>query len=275
MPETDSRDVENAPAPAQHMKMPCSILGISADGKKQTRFNPAAAEPFSDADDVSTLATALDAGGALYALVWVRGGETGNQYIVSFDENDRYHSRVELDSQEIVAQQSEIFGSGEVLLRGRRTQPDGARVAVMAAGGGPLRDVVGLPTTVEEPTAAPISDHIVRGGDGRIYFAPEGDKWVYVIEPSGDSQQAFRLATMPRNCRLVDLKAAGQRLAATYYEARPGGGRSWIAVYDIATGERMDVYGPAPGSPVCYEHDGARDRFTVLRDGSRLVRVAP
>ena len=146
----------------------------------------------------------------------------------------------------------------------------------MSAGGSSLRDVVGLPIeALGDPTQPPGLDHVVRGGDGRIYFAPDGEDSVYVVGASGDSELAFRLAPAARNRQLVDLKAAGPRLAAIYYEERSGNGRSWMEVYDVAFGERVGVYGPATGWPVCYEYSGSQDRFTFLRDGNSLVKAAP
>jgi hypothetical protein len=276
VPELDPRDAKNAPAPPRYTKTPCDILGVSADAKKTTHFNPSSVTAFADADEVTTVATALDATGTLLALVWVRRGESGNQYIVPFDKSGGHRSVLKLDPLEMIVQGFEVFGSGEFLLRGRRVSPDGPRAAVMSGGGSTLRDVVGLPIeALDDPTQPPGLDHMVRGGDGRIYFAAHGEESVYAVGPSGDSELALRLVPAARNRRLVDLKAAGPRLAAIYYEERSGGGRSWMEVYDIALGERVGVYGPATGWPVCYEYSGSQDRFTFLRDGNSVVQAAP
>jgi hypothetical protein len=121
-----------------------------------------------------------------------------------------------------------------------------------------------------------LDDHLARGGDGRIYFVRGGEDSIDVIDASGNSEQAFKLAPMPRNRRLVELMAAGQRLAATYYEEQADDrGRHWIAVYDVLLGERLAVYGPAPGVPVCYQYNGRQDRFTLLKDGHSLVTASP
>jgi hypothetical protein len=71
--------------------------------------------------------------------------------------------------------------------------------------------------------------------------------------------------------------AAGPRLALVYYEPRPkqDSGRVSVVVYDVRLGERVAVYGPLSGAPLCYEVTGERDQFTVLKDGRFLVKLAP
>lgn len=87
----------------------------------------------------------------------------------------------------------------------------------MPAGGGSLRDVIGLPIDAGPDPAAPRPPihHLVRGGDGRIDFTAEGQKAVYVVDASGNAEYAFGL-TMPAGAQLLDMKASGWRLAVTY-----------------------------------------------------------
>jgi hypothetical protein len=281
VPGADARDLKNVPAPPRHVKTPSDILAVSADGKRTSVLSPRTIPAFADADEITTLGIAIDPSGTLLALVWVPRGEAGGRhYIVSFDKNGGYRSRLEIEPDEIAVGQFEVFGSGDFLLRGQRPYSEGVRVVVMSAGGGDLHDVVSLSNEHVKDLAATLtfsswSDHFVRGGDGRIYFVPAGEDSVHLIEASGNSQEVFKLAPMPRNRRrLVDLRAAGQRLAAIYFEERPQNkGRHWIAVYDVVLGERLAVYGPASGIPVRYEYSDGQDRFTLLKDGQYLVTV--
>lgn len=279
VPEADPRDAKNPSAPPLYPKKLGDILRISADGKKRTRFSPATVPALANADEITTVAMSLGPGGTLFALVWARRGEaSGGHYIVSFQETGQYRSHIEVDDDDMAVQRFEVFGSGEFLLRGVRFSGS-PRAAVMPASGGLLQDVVFLPAVDSEVAATPpkLSDHLGRGGDGRIYFVPEGEDSVHVIAPSGLSERAFRLAPVPRTWQLMDLKAAGSRLALMYFEERPGrdSGRVSIAIYDVHFGERLAVYGPVSGVPVCYESSGLQDQFTLLKDGRHLVRLSP
>jgi hypothetical protein len=274
VPEADPRDVKNAPAPPQYTKKPSDILRVSADGKKRIRFSPAAVPAFANAEEVNTIATALSPSGTLFALVWAPRGQAGSQHIVSFDETGQYRSQIEVNVEEMVVQGFEVFGSGEFLLWGTRPW-GGPRVSIMSGSSGDLlQDVVD-----EDSGRTPkVSNHVTRAGDGQIYFVPQGQESIHAVAPSGLSKYAFRLARVPRNWRLLDLKAAGpRRIAATYYEERPGqnSGRAWFAVYDALLGEQLAVYGPASGAPLCYEQSGRQDLFTVLKDARCLLRLSP
>ena len=278
VPEADPRDVKNKSAPPLYPRKLSDILRISADGRERKLFSLASVPALAKAQEISTVAMTLGPGGIPFALVWAQRGEaSGSHYIVSFEESGRYRSHVEVDGDEMAVQRFEVFGTGEFLLQGVRVWGD-SRVAVMPAGGGLLRDVDFLPEVDSEDagTQPRISEHLARGGDGRIYFVPEGKESIHVIEPSGLSEHAFRLAPVPRNWRLTDLKAVGPRLALIYYEERGREtGRAWIAIYDVRDGERRTVYGPALGLPVCYQHVGQQDQFTVLKDGRYLISLSP
>jgi hypothetical protein len=260
-------------------KKPSDILRLSADGKKSTLYTPASAPEFADADEVSTFATALDPAGKLWALIWAPRGDGGSQYITSFDESGRVGARIKVEDEDVVVQLFEVFGSGEFLLRGARSQPPGVRLAVMASGGGAPRDVYSRPEeSWNEKAAAPgVTSHMARGADGRVYFVAEAHDAIHVIEPSGESRRAFKLRAVPDNYRLVDLRAAGSRLAVVYFEGKPNeqGGRFWLATYEAALGTRVAVYGPAQGVPVCYQYSGSQDRFTVLMNERDMVTLAP
>jgi hypothetical protein len=213
----------------------------------------------------------------LFALVWATRGEIARYYIVAFDKKGNYASRQEIEPEEMSVGRFEVFGSGDFLLLGRRPNSNSTRLAVMSAGGGSLSDVMSSTTEDAEEGKAPPpfpGRHIARAGDGRIYFVPDGTEVVYFVEASGYSQEAFKLAPMPPRRKLVDLKATRQRLAAVYFEERPKDkGRLWMAVYDVARGERLAVYGPATGIPVHYEYRDGQDRFTLLKNGEDLVTV--
>jgi len=291
VPQVDARDSNRAPGSSQSRPRPPSeIVGVSADGKKVTHFDPGSAPVFVGADELRTVTTAVDSHGILFALVWgPRGQASGRQHIVSFDKSGRYVSRVEIESDEISVEQFEIFGTGEFLLRGVRNDASKVavvsggrfvpRLAVMSGGGAPLRDVLGLPDEAgpesskdPDPSAPPEFDYMIRGGDGRIYLARAGASFIYAIEASGQSQEAFPMARTPRNLRLAGLRASGGRLVATCRDERS---RWWMVVYDVALRERVGLYGPVDGQPICYEYTGSTDEFTFLRDGNKLVTLSP
>jgi hypothetical protein len=214
-------------------------------------------------------------------LVWTTRGEASSQYIVPFDRTGQARSHVRVDPEEIFVGGFEVFGSGEFLLEGfRKAGPDDqTRVTIMPAGGGSLHDVIAIPRDpLKEPTAqGKVAALRARGADGLVYFVPAGEDSVHVIEPSGESHVAFTLAKAPHKGELVDLKGAGSRLAAIYYEERPSGnksGRFWIAVYDSSLGQRVGVYGPVFSPPLCYQFDGRQDEFTVLKDTKYLVKMS-
>lgn len=279
-------------APARQAQFnPRDVLRVSADGKERATFSPAASPKFADADDVTTLAVAVDRDGVLYMLVWATWGEKSAQYISSFDHKGKHRSDLEVDSQQILVHQFEVFGSGEFLLRGRRTDTDEARLVVLSPEG-ILRDVVDHPTALlkePSPARAGAFEYMVRGDDGRIYVTQPGGRQegdvVYVLDALGQSTRAFKLAAMPNSRRLSMWQAAGDRLAATYLEesrsseAASGGhtGRWWIVVYgDVAGRARpQTIYGPAPGPPLCYQYEASRDTFTFLKDGASLVKMTP
>ena len=282
-------------APGHGQGGPRAVLRISADGQRRFSFDPAAVPEFASAHELHTIGFALGPDGGLFALVWYEMGGQSGQYILSFDKNGEYRSNFEVDSSEIVAQQLEVFGSGQFLLRGAR--PSGEpRLAILSATGGKLKDVVGwspLPKSLEEPSVKRgmvRRSQVARGDDGRIYLAEpdarEGMDAVYALGPHGQSQEIFTLRPMPDARELVGWKAAGGHFAAAYLRRDPqpdssssdGRGRYWIAVYDAGAGGRgaePKVYGPAPGAPICYRHEESGDRFTFLRDGKLVTMSAP
>ena len=126
---------------------PRDVLRVSADGKKQTTFNPAGIPKFANATELLTIAAALDQHGTLYTLVWARWRdgnsqtEKSGQFILSFKEDGQYRSHLEVDGDQILVDQFEVFGSGDFLLRGRRAQTSEPRLAIFAAAGQTLQDV--------------------------------------------------------------------------------------------------------------------------------------
>jgi hypothetical protein len=265
-----------------------NVLRVSADGKEQVTLSPAAAPKFASSKDLTTLAIAMGHNGTLFMLVlaeWQREGgvETKGQYILSFDQKGKYLSHVEVDWRDILVYQFEPFGSGAFLLRGRRTNTAEERVAILSTDGVLLQDVIEYPSkTIQEstPSRKPRFDHMVRGGDGRIYLlrAERDNDVVYALSPDGACELAFKLTSVSSNSQLTNWSAAGDRLAATYMEPDPSGGhknRWWIAVYRSATahGRVEALYGPLPGPPLCYHH-GQEDRFTLLADEGRLVTMS-
>jgi hypothetical protein len=273
-----------APGPRTEMRRPTprAVLSISTDGKKTTTIDPSSVPTFSDAT-ITTLAIAAGDDGVVYLLEWVERGDTGNYYILSFDKSGRYLTRAEVPPG-IIPARFEVFDSSEFLLIGPGTHGEGPRVVIMPAKGGELRDVIGTPTVDaandfegERPPIAirAIFDHVMRGGEGSVYFASALDNSIHVIGRSGDSHREFELAPVPRNRSLVGLLASGQRLVAKYSEPGTQTSRIYVDVYDLAVGERVDTYGPLQGTPLCYEHHDSGDRFILLGDGNRLVTASP
>ena len=271
-------------APAQR-----DVVRVSADGKKRTSFNPSANPKFANATELTTIAAALDKHGALFTLIWARWqgdrthAEKSGQFIVSFNQDGKYKSHLELDAEQILVDQFEVFGSGDFLLRGRRSTPD-PRLAILGATGQTLQDVrrwSGKFLEAPSQEIMPHFDHMVRGGDGRIYITQEDPgedgEIVYAISPSGDAERLFKLPRMQKDPRLMGWRASGDRFAATYHQGGGRSGRWWVAVYGNAGDEsevQTTLYGPTPGPPICYEYIGSKDRFTFLKDGAKLVTMS-
>lgn len=267
---------------------PRDVLRISSDGKKRTTFNPAQVPKFSNADDLLTIGAALDQHGTLFTLVWARWREgsaqttKSGQFILSFKADGQFRSQVEVDPDQILVDKFEVFGSGDFLLRGRRANSSDARLAILASSGQTLQDVrrwSGKFLDEPSPETPPHFDHMVRGRDGRIYITQpdpgeEGDT-VYAISSNGDAERMFKLPRMPKDPSLLGWTASDDAFAATYHDGGERSGRWWVAVYR-SEGEDVEttVYGPAPGPPICYEHVGAKDRFTFVKDGSKLVTMS-
>jgi hypothetical protein len=241
---------------------------------------------------------ALHPDGALSLLVWARRvdengtEEKAGQYIVTFDKDGRHQADVEVDSPELNVSRLEVFGSGQFLLRGRRTTNlDEERLMVFSASGQFLRDVdwaadSSVPqdpaetTNLDEPPRPrwlTQVEHMLRGGDGRIYVTRPGEEpgehVVHAISPSGVSEEVLVLPRLVGEPRLSDLKASRNRLAAAYVESIGQTLRSWIAVYDLhykVEGESptpLALYGPAPGVLIAYRREGSSDRFTFVKEG--------
>jgi hypothetical protein len=64
-------------------------------------------------------------------------------------------------------------------------------------------------------------------------------------------------------------------VAATYYEQAGDSGQFTYAIYDLTLGQRTAVYGPVPGSPLCYQYGDSSDTFTLLGAENHLVTVTP
>jgi len=282
---------QEAPGPLRP-RSPREIVGVSADGKSANHFDPGSLPALRGADELRTITTALDSQGFLVALVWVSRGRDGRQYIVTFDKSGRDASRLQVDPDEISVEQFEVFGTGELLLRGVHCDAPNVeaasggrcvpRLAVMSGDGSSYRDVRGMPDddglglAKDMDRAVPLTfSYMARGGDGRVYVARNGRPFIYSIDASGRSQAAFPLAPTSSHLRLAGLRASGRRLVAAYNDGRSRQLRWWLAVYDVALGQRMGLYGPVDGYPLCYEHTDAEDRFTVLRDVNRLVTLSP
>jgi hypothetical protein len=287
------RDGEDRATAASGALNPRDVLRVSADGKKRITFSPGKSSTFANATELTTIAVAVDRNGTLFMLIWARWREDigqpekSGQYIVSFDQKGECQSHLEVDWQEILVSQFEVFGSGEFLLRGRRTHPAESRVAILSASGQTLKDVgswSGKPLDEPSPeSAAAKFDQMARGRDGRIYLTQgdpgqDGDV-VYAISASGQSERVFKLPPLPKEPQLVGWKAADDRFAATYRAEASSGertGRWWIAVYSNVTDgpePETTLYGPAPGPPICYQHKRSRDRFTFLT-GAQLVTMS-
>jgi len=274
VPAADPRDVKSGVR--QYTKGPSDIVRVSTEGKK-TIIRPDTFSLAANADVVRTVSIAADQSGTLHALLWIGRGETGSQYLVALDEKGRITSKVELVQDEMFAHRFEFFGSGAALVRGVRPYA-GSRVAILSPGGGSFRDVSALTKQDRDLSATPLQslDPVAAGGDGRIYFVPHGlNDSVYVIDQDGESHLAFEPTPMPRDYRLDDVRAAGQRLALTYREPLADDkARFWIGVYDVTLGERLALYGPASRPPMCYAYGDGEDRFTVMPDMKSLVTLS-
>jgi hypothetical protein len=301
-PFATTREVEDAAKAGHDLPLnPKRVLRISVDGKKRTSFDPASSPKLADATTLKTLSMALDQHGALQLLVWATwagvGGkpEKGGQYLVAFSNKGEYRSQVEIDWQQILVYQFEIFGSGDVLLRGRRTHTAEPRIAILSGGGSDLKDVVGwagYPSQalddVAPPPINPRFNYMVRGSDGRIYVAEQDAQQdrvvVYSFGPFGDTDAVLKLRPTPKDYQLVGLKAAPGTLAAIYLErdqqqeGSPGElkGRLWIDVYNNTPGgDVQSTYGPVQAQPSCYQRIDSQDRFTFLIEGDKLVTMGP
>jgi hypothetical protein len=212
VPEADPRDLKNLPAMPQFTKSPGDVTVISADGKKRTVLSLSAVPELADAEQVTTMSSAVDSTGTVFALVWAaRPERLGRQYIVSFDRTGRYRSHIDVDLDEMTVQRIGMFGSGEFLLKGVRSSGN-PRVATMPGIGGSLQDVITSGDDRRRDRATDVtrvSDRLARAADGRIYFLPEGDHSIYAISPTGASEKVFKLPPVSRKWRPFDVKAAG------------------------------------------------------------------
>jgi len=213
--------------------------------------------------------TALDPDGNLHVV----GRTADGQYIVSFDASGKYKSKVAIDPEQVVVQEFAVFKSGAFLVAGRSLQQRGRRLAVMSAGGG-WHEVV-LPGDPASKKGLSPKDAIKALGmsfaqpapDGRVYFAVgTATGPVFPISPSGEVGEGIELVPPRPDAMLVGLLVSHGRLAATYAtgsEESPM--NTWASVSDLATGQHVALYGPLPGSVLCYESvSGFPDRFTML-----------
>jgi hypothetical protein len=282
--------------PTAEVPRPRDVLRISADGKERSMLSPIKSSKLATATTVTTAGMALDPDGVLAMLVWARwrdsngGEEKRGQYIVSFDKKGDYRSEVEVDWRELGVMQFEAFGSGKFLLRGRWTNTDEMRLAILSASGS-LKDVVdwsehssGVPELNERSTVTRRTafGQMVLGGDGRIYVTQPGERpgetVVYAVSASGESERVYTLRPMPGDLPIVGMKAAGDRLAAVYLEHSGESERWWIAVYGNVPSDPaspLAVYGPAPGVPISYRQEESGDRFTFLKGGNFMTMSSP
>jgi hypothetical protein len=288
--------------PNAEIPRPRDVVRISADGKERTTLSPIKNPKLATATMVTTAAIALDPHGELSMLVWARwrdasgGEEKRGQYIVSFDNDGDYRSEVEVDWRELGVMQFEAFGSGRFLLRGRWTNAEEIRLAILSPTGS-LQDIdwserpsqMREPEEPNEPSTprrTPSFGQMVRGGDGRIYVTHPGERpeetIIYAVSASGHSEKVYTLRPMLGDLPLVGMRAAGDRIAAVYLENSGDKGRWWIAVYSNAVIDPTDsaashiasplaVYGPAPGVPVAYRLEESSDRFTFLKGGNFMT----
>ncbi len=285
-----TRDHQRDPADTP---VPRDVLRISADGKTHSKLSPLASPKLAKAR-LSTSTIALAPDGMLSMLTWARWPERGleedgAQYIVSFKRDGEYGSELKVTAPDLGATQFEVFTSGEYLIRGQSLTTGQSRLAVLSASGSEAQEVVtwpGLPEAGELDQSSSRTELLVgqmtRADDGRIYVTQqgtrEGEHVVFAISPSGYSERRFTLRRLPGNPRLVSLKSAAGRLAATYVQPRTEKSSSqWrIAVYSntASDGEPpLAVYGSAPGTPISYKHEGG-DRFTFLK-GGKFVTMSP
>jgi hypothetical protein len=264
--------------PAARQKRPDAILRVSRDGKKKTTIDPTRGS-FPGASEAVTVATTIDSGGSVHALLWIPGERERTFRIASYDNSGEYRSSVKIDPEEIQVGDFEAFGSGEFLLFGVAMLPKVETRLVVLDSSGNLHDVLGV--AVDDPTKEPEAPkrppQMAPGGDGSIYLVLDGEDAVYVVNPSAQIRRAFTLDATPRDWRRVGLKAAENRLAVVYYQAPANeghGGSFWMAVYDVLSGERQAILGPVNRPPLCYSRQSDRDTFTVL-GGKDLLLMAP
>jgi hypothetical protein len=293
VPSADKRDLKRSPGRARFTKKPNDILKVSPDGRSTLVIEPASAPVLRNADTVSMGTLALGPNGSVLAVVRAITGEEGHQYILSFDSKGRYSSHVEVPTDEVFVHRVELLSSGEYFIAGTRLG-EGPRAVIMGSAGTWFRDVDlyatdedAVPASPEptdpsqsrpsKPKRARMPDLFARGEDSRIYFLPRGEKAhvVHTIESTGDSRAAFELETVASGGQLVDMKSAGSRLVAIYYEELPKHRASfWFDVYDTMLGQRVALYGPASAIPVCFATKDGRDSFTLLK-GTTLITMSP
>jgi hypothetical protein len=213
---------------------------------------------------------------ALLAAVRPVTAPGGSQLILSFDEGGALRSRAELDPAEMHAHRFAVLDSGELLLLGSQSVVASARLALMPATGGTLRDV-SPPREGRSSRVADASSWLSVGTLSFLEPLPNGDallvqegRPVYRITATGESVVAFGLGAPPREGTvLVDVKVSDQRLAAIYSLNDGKGTGRWMTVHDISSGLPVATYGPVEHTVMCFRHEGSEDRFKLLgaKDG--------
>lgn len=281
---------------------PDTVVKVSADGKRSTRFSLKSIPELRDVSDGEVYSFALGHSGELYVPVRNAKGYS----IVALDQNGAYRSKTWLG--QVSVSEFAVFESGDFLLWAKSFKKEDSKpfLGLLDSAGGELRKIFldrgpapspestrgtttkSRPGSRTQPGPGIIGVSLMEPAkDGKIYVTtvpPKGPVPVFAISPSGDTQR-IDLIPPRRDVTLVSIKVSDRRLAAEYEGSRsPRSSRvnppGWISVYDIQSGERIATYTRVRGSLLCYESgDGVPDAFTLLlgseeSHGIRLVHAA-
>lgn len=243
--------------------LPNTVLKISADGRKTTRFSLASIPDF-EKSDILAYSVGLD--DHVYILTTKGGREP---YVVTFDNAGKLSSVTKLD-----------VGKGTVLRRIATTDGANYFIGGTRTGGERLIDkqLDGIfdargemiaPVTLTkrlgaDESQARINLSIVRAGeDGNFYFARLDPQYpVLMVSPQGQIIKEIRLFP-PKEAgfELLDIKISRGRLAVAYQGEPPPGGTApvRIYVYDIQGGQEIAEYfhenWQIGVALACYSHD--------------------
>jgi hypothetical protein len=240
-----------------------SIVKISANGEKKTRFDLSTVSGFEQAEIVD-----FNVGnGDIYFLA--SKNSEGPVYLLKFDADGKYKSLSRLEA-DITPRQLAAFGDGNLLIGGfvvnRENIPsNSAKQPFLGVFNerGQLLFPVSLKGDIGPQNASSASSEdnnleprrsyekaiaisiMQSGQDGNVYlmrFSPQGP--VFTISPSGRMLRVLKLQA-PEAAKLATIKLANDRLAALFLKKKQGERgikEAVISVYDTSTSEKVADY---------------------------------